>query len=312
MEDNKIAKKIISTIIDEDVVELVFLPQEHTYIVNGLPQKPLTHCRFDFSAKIVTPEGHRTVMIEMQKANRTDDIMRFRKYLGLQYQNEENSYMVNVGTEKGKRKAIQIYCIFILGDGLGVKDVPVLEINHIAKDKATDAVLKNQKLEFIASLHHRSWIIQVPKLKERRRNDLEIMLSIFDQSYCTTNKGILNINEDDYPEKYRPIIRHLMQAAATKEIRDAMECEDEVLEEFRHYERMDQLLRIDLEQERAAVKEKDKALEQERAAVKEKDKALSEKDKALEQERTAAKDKDKALSEKDKRIAELERLLQGK
>jgi hypothetical protein len=239
----------------------------------------------------------------MQKAKRADDIMRFRRYLGLLYQSAGNSYIVNTEkkgakeTKKKKeiRKATQIYCIFILGDGLGVEGVPVLKINHIAKDNTTGVELKNQEIEFIESLHHRSWIIQVPELKERRRNDLEIMLSIFDQSYCTSEKGILSINEEDFPKKFRPIVRYLSQAVATKEIRNAMQCEDEVLEEYRQYERMEQEFRIALEQERAATVEKDKALS-------ERDKAISEKDKTI-------SEKDKAISEKDNEIAELKRLL---
>jgi hypothetical protein len=353
MENNKIAKKIISTIIGEQVVDLVFSPQEYTYIVEGQAKKPLTHCRFDFSAKIKTPdEEERVVMIEMQKANRADDIMRFRRYLGLQYQSTGNSYIVNTEKKETKekkeiRKATQIYCIFILGDGLGVEGVPVLKINHIAKDNTTGVELKNQEIEFIESLHHRSWIIQVPELKERRRNDLEIMLSIFDQSYCTSEKGILSINEEDFPKKFRPIVRHLSQAVATKEIRNAMQCEDEVLEEYRQYERMEQEFRIALDEERAAAKEKDKtilekdkALERERAAAKEKDIALEQERAAFERERAAAKEKDIALeqeraafereraaakekdialeqeraaiSEKDNEIAELKRLLNKK
>ncbi len=60
-----------------------FKPQEGTVF---LEQRSLTVYRLDFSAKIKTTEGTKTVLIEIQKAKLATDIIRFRKYLGEQYQ----------------------------------------------------------------------------------------------------------------------------------------------------------------------------------------------------------------------------------
>ncbi|MDR1102563.1 MAG: hypothetical protein LBL42_02280, partial [Tannerella sp.] len=76
MEDNKVAKAFLSAIIQEKVTELDFAAQEHTIRVppkketeTEREKKPegsglnLTVCRFDFSARISTPEGgYRTVL----------------------------------------------------------------------------------------------------------------------------------------------------------------------------------------------------------------------------------------------------------
>ncbi|MDR1380292.1 MAG: hypothetical protein LBJ47_02310, partial [Tannerella sp.] len=129
MEDNRVAKAFLSAVIQEKVVELDFAAQEYTLRKpdekDGKREKPevnYTVCRIDFSARIATPEGgSKTVVIELQKAKLMSDIMRFRRYLGIHYQNPENMY----GGEDD-RKARQIYCIFILGHDIGIPGCPVI------------------------------------------------------------------------------------------------------------------------------------------------------------------------------------------
>ncbi|MCL1943711.1 MAG: hypothetical protein FWF54_09235 [Candidatus Azobacteroides sp.] len=269
MEDNKVAKKFISAIIDEKIIELDFSPQEHVLTIDHNKQS-YTVYHLDFLAKIETENGCRSVIIEVQKAMLPTDIMRFRRYLGGQYQNPSNSYEDSFG----KRKALQIYCIFFLGRGLGIKGIPLLEVNHRTKDRTTNTEVESGKNEFIEGLHHRSWIIQIPELPKHRRNDLEKLLGIFDQSNRTSDHHILNVSEEDFPEEYRPVIRRLQKASQSEEMKNTMTAEDDYVEAFRINERI----------------------------IANQTKALLEKDKAL-------SEKDKALSEKDKEIAELKRLL---
>ncbi|MBF0121670.1 MAG: hypothetical protein HQK79_22795, partial [Desulfobacterales bacterium] len=68
------------------------------------------------------------------------------------------------------------------------------------------------KEDFIESLTHDSYVIQIPQLTEKRRTELEILLSVFDQSNITENHHIINVKEEDFPEKYRDIIRRLQIA----------------------------------------------------------------------------------------------------
>ncbi|MDR1155781.1 MAG: hypothetical protein LBL04_13830, partial [Bacteroidales bacterium] len=102
MEDNKAARAFLSAIIQEEVVELDFASQERTARIRKDGKKKAkakaetaqyTVCRFDFSARIALPGGKfKTVMIELQKAKLASDIMRFRRYLGIHYQNPDNAY----------------------------------------------------------------------------------------------------------------------------------------------------------------------------------------------------------------------------
>jgi hypothetical protein len=272
MEDNAVAKIVVSSIIGEEVLELEPKPQERTRekLQIGGDDNSLTVYRLDFSAKIKIPNGQKLIHIEMQKASLPTDIPRFRRYLGEQYIDPNN----NINTQSGTI-GLQIYCIYFLGKDLGI-DAPVLEINTNVKDVATSEII-NTKSDFIDSLHHKSWIVQISCLKERRRNELEQLLAVFDQSNITRDWHILNVNEEDFPEKFRPIIRRLKSAASDSKVKKQMKAEDE----FIRY--LQDCIRV----------ERDKVIE-------EKDKTIEEKDKSL-------AEKDKSLAEKDREIAELKR-----
>jgi hypothetical protein len=287
MEDDRVARAFLSAIIGEEVVELKFAAGEHTLRIpvdkdrkkapRDKPAVNLTVCRFDFSAQIALPDGgHKTVLIELQKAKLVTDIMRFRRYLGVHYQNPNNSY----DSGDGRRKAREIYCIFLLGYDIDIPDSPVVCVDNRITDVTTKKNLDAAN-EFIQSLHHRSWIVQIMQLKKYRRNDLEKLLSVFDQDNLAQNQHILNVNEDDFPENCRPVIRRLRQAYESENMQKDMEMEDDYLEELRVRER--------------EVGQKEKIIEQ-------KDRELEEKDKALEQ-------KDREIEEQVREIEELKRQL---
>src|SRR5215475_10483652 len=127
MDDNSVAKLLVSAIIGEKVISLEPKPQEHTkekdVDTSRFPDN-ITVYRLDFSAKIKTERGHKLVLLEMQKASYHTDIMRFRGYLGQQYSDEKNS----IKGEDDKVEAMQIYSIYFLGDDLKICDTPVLSI----------------------------------------------------------------------------------------------------------------------------------------------------------------------------------------
>jgi alpha-galactosidase/6-phospho-beta-glucosidase family protein len=218
--------------------------------------------------------------------------MRFRRYLGTMYQNSENTF------GKKQKQARQIYCIYFLNYEIGLPDHPVIKVDYTVSDLTTGEELSD-KTEFIESLNHKSWIIQVEFLKEKRRNDLESLLSIFDQSNLTNDKHILNINEDQYPEDYRLIIRKLREACESEKVRKEMQLEDDYLSELLERDQIIAKQENALAENSKALAEKDKALKQKKEENK---KNLAEKDNAL-------AEKDNALAEKDKEIEELKRLL---
>jgi len=294
MEDNTVAKLLISSIIGEEVVSLDPKPQEHTRKKDKKENKErfenLTYYRLDFSAKIKLSGGeHKVVIIEMQKADLPTDIMRFRRYLGEQYVDYENSTVNNKEID-----AMQIYAIYFLGKDLGIYDTPVLSISPEVKDVSTGEII-SKKSKFIEGLNHKSWIVQINCLKERRRNELEQLLSIFDQSNRTSDNHILNVSEEDFSEKYRPIIRRLKGAASSSKVKKQMKEEDEILKYLRSAIRI--MASEEIEKKKKELEEKKKELEEKKKELEEKDNELEEKDKELEE-------KDKELEEKDKTVEE--------
>ena len=110
MDDNKVAKLFISTIIGEEIEKLTIRPTEKV-ISSKVQPISYTVYRLDFSAKIKTPEGYKQVLIEIQKAKHAIDLMRFRRYLGEQYKTEDE-VISEYGTEK---RPLPIIAIYLLG-----------------------------------------------------------------------------------------------------------------------------------------------------------------------------------------------------
>ena len=233
LEDNKVAKLFLSAIIGEEIMELDFSAQERTVeILTPVKEGvPLTVCRLDFSAKIKIESGFKTVIIELQKAKYLADLMRFRRYLGLHYQSADNSF------DDKQEKARQIYCIYFLDYGIDLPQRPVLKVNYTVQDAYTGDEFPATG-EFVSGLHHRSWIVQIRQLKTHRRNDLEKLLSVFDQSnLADSTKHILDVDDESFPEEYRQIIRRLRKAMEDPKTRRNMELEDEIIKEIQDKER---------------------------------------------------------------------------
>jgi hypothetical protein len=211
MEDNGVARQFISAIIGEEIVELSLVPQER----KDSPGEKRIAYRLDYFARIKRKGGLKPVMIEVQKASHENEIMRFRRYL--------NDYAGS--PEVGG--ALPFYCIFFIGSGIGLEDVPVVTVSPSIFDVNDDQKLEGLYSEFVEVLHHRFWIIQLSELKGgRRRNDLETLLNVFDQSYRTGDPHLLKLDVAHFPEKYRSIVYRLQLAAANKSVRDEMLRED--------------------------------------------------------------------------------------
>ena len=267
MEDNEVARKFISAIIGEEVIELAFSPQEYVNTTENMDNPEWKYCRLDFIARIRTDKGIKAVMIEVQKVSIGTDIRRFRRYLGSQYQ-LQNLEKITVKNNKEiiEYEPIPIYCIFVLGDGIGIQDVPVVTVNPKIADNATGNELSYENNEFITNLNHRSWIIQVPELKNRCNNDTEVLLSIFDQTNRVKDKRLLlKIREENFPPKYRSIIRRLELAAADESLRKAMQDEDDFVIHERKQQAIIAQERTEKEAALAVIAEKEATIARERA-----------------------------------------------
>ena len=282
LDDNRIARLFLSTMIGEEIVELTFRPTEHR---TDVEQRSVTVFRIDFSARIALPDGgEKLVIIEIQKAKFAADIMRFRKYLGRQYLSKDNSYTAN-----GELRAMPILSIYLLGHSLEHTESPVIRVVRQYLD-ATGRERLDHREEFIESLTHDSLIVQIPHLNRRRQNDLESLLGIFDQSQKDpADAHTLSIREEDYPKKFHGVIRRLIKAISEPDVREVMEVEDDYLEDLEDMER--------------SLAKKDAVLAKKDAVLAEKDAALVEKDAVIVEKEAVLVEKEAVLAKKDAVIA---------
>jgi hypothetical protein len=289
LDDNKIAKKLISLIINEEIETLELKPTE---IRGDLAAKPITVLHIDFSATIKLPDGgFKKIIIELQKAKFFTDIQRFRRYLGSQYGDSGNSY-----EKHGRKVAMPILSIYFLGHYLEKTRLPVVRVNRQYIDVASGKLIL-EKDPFIEALTHDSIVIQIPALKEHRRNKLEKVLSVFESS--TAKNHLINIREEEYPKQFQAVIRRLLKAAAEPELRESMNIEDEYVEELESLERtIDKISakvdEISAENKKIAAERDKISVENEQIAA-EKDKVSAEKDRVSAENKRISAEKDRIL-----------------
>ena len=272
MENNRVARFFVETIIDLPVECITVAPQEYTWF------KPLSDfesgsisdefkalellsiLRYDFVATIRTPDGYKKVLIEIQKAKNDIDLMRFRNYLGEQYKRKDR------------------ITIYLLGFKLSETDAIVIHVSRTYKDVITQKEL-HVKSAFIECLTHDSYVVQIPRIEGKSRTRLEKMLNVFEQNDFYDDKGIIKrfVHETD-DDNIRLMLDILYHVGADPKKREEIEIEWRSYDLWLH-----------------EIVSRDKQLVEQNKALAEKDKTIGEKDKTIEE-------KDKTIEEKDKTI----------
>jgi hypothetical protein len=302
MEDNDIAKDIISAIVQESVINLDLQPQE--IITNTA--KGLRIVRIDFKATTKNNKGEsKDTIIEIQKKNefKDKDLERFRLYLGEAYLSK-----AILTDEKGKQKSqsLPITSIYFLGFRLKGINLPVLKVGRQFIDGITNKIYETKgknslKSHFVEQLSHDMYVIQIPRLKMNVTTEAEQILDVFNQNkYKTDDPHFLNYTGDTSNPKVERIVKRLYLANIDFDTIRRLQFEEEINEELAEGQAaIDALLDARNEKEEAlkAKEEERKAKEEERKAkenaIQEKEQILIEKEKllqALEEERKAKKE----------------------
>ena len=222
MEDERIAKTILSALLKKNVVEVQTRRNEYSNIARD----GLSVFRIDFGATIQEEDGSKhLILIELQKTWLETETLRFRQYLGAQYANVENML-----PENKRAYAIPMVTVYLLGHKVGDIEEPVLYVRRQSYDYNGNVVTKGLPDPFVESLTHDSIIVQIPRLHGQVNNRLEKVLSIFDQSkQDLMDKKILDIDESTYDgdADMLRIVQRLVAAASDAKIRHDMNVEDE-------------------------------------------------------------------------------------
>ena len=281
MQNEKVAKFFIGTLLNQTVDAVEFKPQEFIYTDEIRGNSVL---RLDFAATIKTETGElKKILIEIQKTKNPVDLMRFRNYLAEQYKKED--------TVNNEKIILPIVTIYILGFNIQNIETPCIKVERNYRDLINN-ILIDKKNEFIEKLTHDSYVVQVGRITDRYQTKLDKLLSLFEQKYFIDETEITKDFKhtiDTFEIKIAADILHF--AGTDPEERKKIASEREVWRSIH-----------------AMFADKEEEYQQK---LKEKEKALEEKDKAIENKEKALEEKDKAIEEKDKIIEELMKKIKG-
>jgi hypothetical protein len=294
MEDLSIAKTIISVIIGEDIVDLSVKPQEETTFSE---KYFLTVFRLDFKAIIKTVDGtEKKVLIELQKSKNSFDLQRFRHYLGKNYSTPDDL--------DGYRVSLPIVPIYFIGFPLTIPS-SVLKIGRTYEDLSSGEII-DKKDDFIESLSHDSFVVQISKLHGEMKTKMERILSIFNQKWIfdEDRKWLLQYDEDnkDLDEETRKILKRLSIAAESNQVKEQIKAEETFDDS------MDRALRM----KEIVIEEKEAVIEQKEAVIEQKEAVIEQKEAVIEQKDIELKEKDLKLLEQQIELEELRKLLAKK
>ncbi len=280
MEDERIAKTILSALLKKEVLSVKIRPHEY---VNTTRDTLSMFC-IDFAANVREVDGkEHLILVELQKTWLDTETLRFRQYLGAQYSNKDN---IQKNSKKGY--AIPMVAVYLLGHRVGNIEEPVIYVNHNSYDYNGNIVTKGIPDPFVESLVHDSIIVQIPLLRGRINNHLEKVLSVFDQSNMYADETqLLTIDEaryeDDADMMY--ILHRLTAAAANPMMRQDMNVEDEYF---------------------STIEDLDTQVMKQKKQLAEQKKQLAENEKQLAAKENQLVEKENQLAEKENQLAEKE------
>lgn len=285
MENDRVAKFFIGTLLEQNIEAIEGKSQEFTYSKEYEQHSPgkrrflnqqikeqlsINFFRLDFIATILTENGERKkVLIEIQKVKNNIDLMRFRNYLGEHYKRED---MVN-----NEKQVLPITTIYILGFNLPEIESACIKVERNYIDLIAKKIIQI-KSDFVERLTHDSFIVQVNRITTRYQTSLDKLLSIFEQSnFLDEGKIIKDFKHEIENEDLKIVTDILHHTGVDPEQKKLIEIEQEA------WRSINALLE---DQERdfiKAIHEKDKAIREKDKTIGEKDKTIGEKNKELDQ-----------------------------
>ena len=288
MEDERIAKTMLSALLKKEVVHVTVRPHEYS----NTTRDTLSMFRIDFAATVREREGNeikdRIVLIELQKTWLNTETLRFRQYLGAQYSNKNN---IREAEDKGF--AYPMVAVYLLGHRVGNIKEPIVYVNHDVFDYNGNVVDDGNMEPFVESLTHNSIIVQIPLLHGNVNNRLEKVLSVFDQTLVDGDtQQVLKIDEDKFADDNDMlyVLHKLTAAAANSEMRQDMNVEDE------YYKA--------IEDRDTAIMQRDKMLKERDCKMAQMDERLSQQSEQLSQQSEQLSQQSEQLSQQSEQLSQ--------
>ena len=288
MEDERIAKTMLSALLKKEVVHVTVRPHEYS----NTTRDTLSMFRIDFAATVREREGDvikdRIVLIELQKTWLNTETLRFRQYLGAQYSNKNN---IRESDKKGF--AYPMVAVYLLGHKVGNIKEPIVYVNHDVFDYNGNVVAEGNAEPFVESLTHNSIIVQIPRLQGNVNNRLEKVLSVFDQTNVEGDtQQVLKIDEDKYADDHDMmyVLHKLTAAAANSEMRQDMNVEDEFYKA--------------IEDRDTAIMQRDKILKEQSEQISQQSEQISQQSEQISQQSEQISQQSEQLSQQSEQISQ--------
>ncbi|MBR4677208.1 MAG: hypothetical protein IKO99_04315 [Bacteroidales bacterium] len=269
MQNRKVCMILLGALLNVEIVEVDLIHNE--LVCANL--KGFGILRLDFLAKIKKDDGSfEMVSIEVQKAEKDTEIVRFRRYLSRLYDTEAyETKTVKKKNRKGEdveeiiETPIHIVAIYFLGHPLDDVTEPVVYYSPKATNALGEPVEKAALNPFFRYLSHDSVVVQIPYLRKNARTKVEEFLEIFDQSNVMPNDAhyLMLDNLDNKPDGYNIVVRQLVSAVADREIKMAMAIEDEYASDIEDRTELEEIV----EEQKEKLAEKDAQLSQKDAQL---------------------------------------------
>ena len=177
MEDMRIAKGLISRIIEEEIIELTHAPQEETQMKLKLDMESIGVNHQDYVAIIKTSSGElEKIAIEVQKSSIQPKIESFRNYLSEKYR--------KYTTINGKEIYLPIRTIYIIEKTFNKNLPSVLKVDRNYINVLTQKKYEGAKDKFVELMTHDAYFIQTRLLPPNLENEITRVLSFFTRMFA--------------------------------------------------------------------------------------------------------------------------------
>jgi hypothetical protein len=302
MENEQFAKRLLSIILDTEVVDV---QQQHQEIVVPNELRNMSLYRLDFRAIIREKDGNtKTVLIELQKSKHSTDLVRFRNYLAANYHVKSH--------ERAEEPAViyekfyPIITVYLLG--YRMDDLPYMAVKV---DREVINLANKQKVEsknfFIEYLTHQSYIVQLSRLPEKPVTKLDHLVSLFNQKWMTDEGFALNLPE--VPEGFSDLVSYMQQPLLDDEFRRRLDFENEADVWFWEYDMRYKELSEKMEEKTMKLQDAEKRIEDSEKKLEDSEKKLEDSEKKLEDSEKKLEDSEKKLEDAENQKNQLARKL---
>ena len=299
MDEPRVAKTLIAAVLKIDKKDILELTPDRNEI-SIYKQDDIRACRLDFTVRIKTKSGEKSIYIELQKVWSRNEMQRFRSYLATQFDRISNVADDNY--------PLPILSIYIIGETVDHLNDAVTYITRHYYNQVGIVINKECPSWFLECLSHDMVVIQAPKTKARSDSTLDNLLTFFDQRKKIPNyTQLIDFNINDYGitsgELYEDMnffARRLERAFENEEVRIQMCLEDKVYEIY--YGKIDAEEKL-VEQEKL-LQEKDSQLHEQASQLQEKDSQLQEKDSQLHEQASQLHEQQSQLQEQQSQLHE--------